>query len=319
MVRQLPWSQRHCWAAAGADGGERRGGGGKAEDEGTFHVHTPYNVRVVHQPIAGADGCPFDRPERLASSLVNGGETRRLGGGKFGLMRGMTSPSTAVRILVDADACPVKEEVYRVAFRHGAAVKVVSNARMRIPDHPLVERVVVSDAFDAADDWIADAAGPQRCGHHRGHPAGRPRAEGGGDGAGPQRQAVHQRRHRRGDRDAGDHGRSAGRGGRHRRRAGTVRQGGPIALPAGARRGAGQAKRARRSGPRKFAKFALRRANFRLFRGLRASEACGCRSGERRCWGRASRAPHRGCRPDRVAASCGMRGAFREGRDLSSG
>ena len=64
----------------------------------------------------------------------------------------------AVRILVDADACPVKDEVYRVAFRHGAAVRVVSNMRMRVPDHPLVERVVVSDSFDAADDWIAAAA-----------------------------------------------------------------------------------------------------------------------------------------------------------------
>jgi len=66
--------------------------------------------------------------------------------------------SDGVRILVDADACPVKEEVYRVAFRRGVAVRVVSNARIRIPDHPLVERVVVSDAFDAADDWIAETA-----------------------------------------------------------------------------------------------------------------------------------------------------------------
>ena len=65
---------------------------------------------------------------------------------------------TDVRILVDADACPVKDEVYRVAFRRGVAVKVVSNMRMRVPDHPLVERVVVSDKFDAADDWIADTA-----------------------------------------------------------------------------------------------------------------------------------------------------------------
>ena len=65
---------------------------------------------------------------------------------------------SALRILVDADACPVKEEVYRVAFRHGVAVHVVSNSRMRVPDHPLVERVLVSDAFDAADDWIAERA-----------------------------------------------------------------------------------------------------------------------------------------------------------------
>ena len=64
-----------------------------------------------------------------------------------------------IRILVDADACPVKDEVYRVAFRRGVAVRVVSNMRMRVPDHPLVERVVVSDKFDAADDWIAGEAG----------------------------------------------------------------------------------------------------------------------------------------------------------------
>ena len=65
-----------------------------------------------------------------------------------------------VRILVDADACPVKDEVYKVAWRRGVAVKVVSNMRLRVPDHPLIERVVVSDGFDAADDWIAEAAGP---------------------------------------------------------------------------------------------------------------------------------------------------------------
>jgi uncharacterized protein len=62
------------------------------------------------------------------------------------------------RILVDADACPVKEEVYRVAFRRAVPVTVVSNAHLRVPDHPLIERVVVSDKFDAADDWIAEAA-----------------------------------------------------------------------------------------------------------------------------------------------------------------
>ena len=65
------------------------------------------------------------------------------------------SPS---RILVDADACPVKDEIYRVALRRGVAVKVVSNSRLRVLDHPLVERIVVSEAFDAADDWIAETA-----------------------------------------------------------------------------------------------------------------------------------------------------------------
>ena len=69
-----------------------------------------------------------------------------------------SAPLTGVRILVDADACPVKDEVYRVAFRRDVPVKVVSNSRIRVPDHPLVERVLVSDAFDAADDWIAEQA-----------------------------------------------------------------------------------------------------------------------------------------------------------------
>jgi hypothetical protein len=65
---------------------------------------------------------------------------------------------TAVRILVDADACPVKDEVYRVAWRREVPVTVVSNAHLRVPAHPLIERVVVSDKFDAADDWIVQQA-----------------------------------------------------------------------------------------------------------------------------------------------------------------
>ena len=63
-----------------------------------------------------------------------------------------------IRILVDADACPVKEEIYRVAARHKVPVSVVSNAPFRVPVGPLVERVVVSGGFDAADDWIAERA-----------------------------------------------------------------------------------------------------------------------------------------------------------------
>ena len=68
---------------------------------------------------------------------------------------------SAVKILIDADACPVKEEVYKVAWRREVPVRVVSNSHMRVPAHPLVERVVVSDAFDAADDWIVEAADAQ--------------------------------------------------------------------------------------------------------------------------------------------------------------
>ena len=70
----------------------------------------------------------------------------------------VTTPPT---ILVDADACPVKEEVYRVAERYGAYVRVVSNAPFRVPVSERVKRVVVSDGFDAADDWIAENAGPR--------------------------------------------------------------------------------------------------------------------------------------------------------------
>ena len=61
-----------------------------------------------------------------------------------------------IRIYVDADACPVKDEVYRVAKRYGLAVFVVSNGRIRVPDDPLVEMVVVTGHFDAADAWIAE-------------------------------------------------------------------------------------------------------------------------------------------------------------------
>lgn len=63
-----------------------------------------------------------------------------------------------MKILVDADACPVKEEIYKVAWRHGAPVTIVSNSPIRVPAHALVDRVVVSDGFDAADDWIAERA-----------------------------------------------------------------------------------------------------------------------------------------------------------------
>ena len=52
----------------------------------------------------------------------------------------------------------MKEEIYKVAWRREVPVRVVSNQRIRVPEHELIERVVVSDAFDAADDWIAEQA-----------------------------------------------------------------------------------------------------------------------------------------------------------------
>jgi uncharacterized protein YaiI (UPF0178 family) len=63
-------------------------------------------------------------------------------------------------IYVDADACPVKPEIYRVAERHGLAVHVVSNSGMMVPRHPLFHQVVVADGPDAADDWIAERITP---------------------------------------------------------------------------------------------------------------------------------------------------------------
>lgn len=68
----------------------------------------------------------------------------------------MSLKNKSTRILVDADACPVKEEIYKVAFRTGTPVVVVANQRIRIPDHDLISRIVVGDAMDAADDWIAE-------------------------------------------------------------------------------------------------------------------------------------------------------------------
>lgn len=64
----------------------------------------------------------------------------------------------AICLLIDGDACPVKEEAYKVALRHDIPVSVVSNSWFRVPEHKLIELVVVSDGFDAADDWIAERA-----------------------------------------------------------------------------------------------------------------------------------------------------------------
>lgn len=65
-----------------------------------------------------------------------------------------------IQILIDADACPVKDETYKVATRCKVPVVVVSNSPIRIPDSALISRRIVSDAFDAADDWIVEHAAP---------------------------------------------------------------------------------------------------------------------------------------------------------------
>ena len=59
-------------------------------------------------------------------------------------------------IFVDADACPVKDEIYRVARRYQFPVRVVANGRLRVPVDPLFQMVVVTGHFDAADDWIVE-------------------------------------------------------------------------------------------------------------------------------------------------------------------
>ena len=62
-------------------------------------------------------------------------------------------------LFIDADACPVKDEVYKVAKRHGLPVIVVANSRMRIPEDKDIRLEIVSDGFDAADDWIVERSG----------------------------------------------------------------------------------------------------------------------------------------------------------------
>jgi len=72
----------------------------------------------------------------------------------------MTSAQKNIHIYVDADACPVKDEIYRVAVRHGISVSVVAGQFIRVPQDPLIERVAAGSGMDAADDWIAERAGP---------------------------------------------------------------------------------------------------------------------------------------------------------------
>jgi uncharacterized protein YaiI (UPF0178 family) len=72
-------------------------------------------------------------------------------------MTSVLNPTT--RIYVDADACPVKDEIYRVAARHGLPVSVVAGNFIRVPPDPLIERIAAGSGMDAADDWIAERAG----------------------------------------------------------------------------------------------------------------------------------------------------------------
>jgi len=70
----------------------------------------------------------------------------------------LTEPRKPIEIFIDADACPVKDEVYKVAQRYGLKTWVVSNAFMMIPASPMIARVIVDAGPDVADDWIAEHA-----------------------------------------------------------------------------------------------------------------------------------------------------------------
>jgi uncharacterized protein YaiI (UPF0178 family) len=72
----------------------------------------------------------------------------------------MTENTPTTRIYVDADACPVKDEIYRVAVRLGVPVSVVAGSFIRVPQDPLIERIAAGSGMDAADDWIAERARP---------------------------------------------------------------------------------------------------------------------------------------------------------------
>ncbi len=66
-----------------------------------------------------------------------------------------------ITILIDADACPVKDECYKVAARHDLKIFLVANRLLQVPRHEKIERVLVPQGPDAADDWIAERANPK--------------------------------------------------------------------------------------------------------------------------------------------------------------
>ena len=99
-------------------------------------------------------------------------------------------------LYIDADACPVKDEAVRVAERHGLEIHFVSNAYMRLPEGPLIKRVVVPDGPDAADDWIAAARHQGRHRRHGRYSAGRALPQGRRAGDRQHRQALHRGQHR---------------------------------------------------------------------------------------------------------------------------
>ena len=150
----------------------------------------------------------------------------------------MASPPCArsrlLEVYIDADACPVKDEVYRVAERYGLKVWVVANGWLRVPDSPLVERVTVTEGLDVADDWIVEHAGAGDIVVTADIPLADRCVKRGARVLAPTGPAVHAGV----DRQRPRHPQPADRVARHRpdpRRRPAVRQAGPLAFPGSAR------------------------------------------------------------------------------------
>ena len=112
-------------------------------------------------------------------------------------------------LYVDADACPVKDEIYRVAERYGLKVFVVANMWMRVPDHTMIELVTVADGLDVADDWIAERAGEGDIAITADIPLAARCVKNGSRAIGPSGQPFHRRQHRRRARHAQSDDRAA--------------------------------------------------------------------------------------------------------------
>ena len=153
----------------------------------------------------------------------------------------MTAPPQAIEIYVDADACPVKPEIYRVAERHRRqGLRGGEQLHATCRSDPLIERVLVGAGFDAADDWIAERARRGAIVITADIPLASRCVKAGADVIGPTGTPVHGSLHRHGARHPQPDGGSA-RHGRRYRRAEAVFAKGPLGIPVRARRGDRQA------------------------------------------------------------------------------
>jgi len=161
-----------------------------------WQTRTPLRCQARRKPVRRHDGSPI-------AVAAPGPSAGKKGGWHKGPGKGPGSP--VIRILVDADACPVKEEIYKVAFRHAVPVTIVSNSPIRVPAHELIDRL--SSATASMLPTTGSRNGPGRCHlRHWRYPAGRPLPEGGRDRDCVHRQVLHRKLDRQCDRHAGDHG-----------------------------------------------------------------------------------------------------------------